>query len=285
METVLEASQPQPAEGEKLTQTQAADVQPAIPMGLTSPSPEPLRTEPLQQLPTPVQEPAALLDASVAQEAATAIPAQVTEPTLEPTLMPTVAPTTLEPTLNPAPVTPMPQQPTIATQTNSERDEADPTATPVPTVTCLEGPGTFEICVTARTARPTPKYPALERLSIPVQNIEDRLWEARERGESTVDIPNVFITVIMEQDESIQPVVDYLEDNDIPHARTLKIGNADGIFAGTVAIYDIHWGSEYTRANLFAVIPATMVLPIHRMDGIKWMLDGMETYEGLSTPR
>ena len=100
-----------------------------------------------------------------------------------------------------------------------------------------------------------------------------------------MDIPNVFITVIMEQDESIQPVVDYLENNDIPHARTLKIGNNDGILAKTVAIYGISWGSTRNRANLFAVVPATLVRTIHRMDGVKWTIDGWETYEGFSTPR
>ncbi len=166
----------------------------------------------------------------------------------------------------------------------------EPTATPTPEPTptperCLQGPGDLEICVADRvTARPTPQYPELRNLNVPVQETERKLREARERGdaESTVDVPNVFTVIYMEEGEEVQPVVDYLKSKNIPHMHDLGIEfSANGILKGTVAIYETYTGAA-GRQHVYTVIPATLVTSVQSLVGVDKVIDGMQTYQGFN---
>ena len=212
-----------------------------------------------------------------------------------PTPTPMGTPTTLVPTNTPPPPT-LAALPNVPILQNKNEDNADPTpeptATPEPTSTpdrCLQGPGTFEICITDQvTAQPTPKYPELFDLSIPIQETERKQREARERGDaqSTVDVPNLFVLVIMEDGESIQSVVDYLEENGVSRRFEMDIEDpVAAIMAGTVAIYDIYDPPGISPHNLYAVIPATLVRQVNSLDGVQGTVNGISHYHGINKMR
>lgn len=197
------------------------------------------------------------------------------EPTPEPTPEPTEEPTperTEEPEPTPEPTVEPTSEPTVT---------PEPTATPVRSLRCYtyqDGEKCFYIGIT-----PTPRYPdVVDQLGIPAQEAEDAIAEARAGagGQSdsanAVVVPNLKIVVVMDAGASPNPVLEWMEDQNLVYDHTRGRGWLERWRDDVPGIYVVHTfgADELTGGYVYAVLPAHWIVPLRKVNGVSHLMDG-----------
>ena len=251
----LPATQPAAGGG---AETAAETEQPtAIP---TAESVDPTATPTAETAATPTPEPIA------ATETPTSEPAMPTD---------TPTPEVLAKAAMPVPATPE----KVAPQETENKESPEPTATPTPRPTFCFQQGDGEICINEPLPTPTPKYPVLHEFSRYAQEAEEAQAAADQAGGASgqpeVKVRKVFVRIILSSGASGEPMLAWLQSNGVPLTTNWPYGLENNL----VAIYADSFTAKSATGSIYAIVPASLLIPLSQQPGFAGIEDACRTSE------
>ena len=234
--------------------------------------------DPEQPTAIPTAESADPTATPTAETAATPTPepiAATETPTSEPA-MPTDTPTPEVLAKAAVPVTATPEK--AAPQETENTESPEPTATPTPRPTFCFQQGDGEICINEPLPTPTPKYPVLHEFSRYAQEAEEAQANADQAGgasgQTEVKVRKVFVRIILSSGASGEPMLAWLQNNGVPLTRDWPYGIKNNL----VEIYGYGFEADSASGFIYAIVPASLLLPLSQQPGFAGIEDACRTF-------
>ena len=211
----------------------------------------------------------------VAAIAETPTPEPLTTPTPEPAMpTDTPAPEVLAKAVVPAPEVPE----KVAAQETENTESPEPTATPTPRPTICFREGDGFVCIDEPPPAPTPKYPNLSEFSLYAQEAEEAQANADQvggaSGQSTVKVRKVFVRIILSSGASGEPMLAWLQNNGVPLTTNWPYGIKNNL----VEIYGYSFTAKSATGSIYAIVPASLLLPLSQQPGFAGIEDACLTF-------
>ena len=171
------------------------------------------------------------------------------------------------------------EEPTVTPTTESEEPIATPTPetekptqTSPPTICLQQVDG--EICFEKPQPTPTPKYPVLGEFSRYAQEDEEAQADAGQAGgasgQSEVKVtPKLFVRISLLSGASGEPMLAWLQSNGVPLTTNWPYGIENNL----VAIYGYGFESDSPDGYIYAIVPASLLLPLSQQTGFAGIED------------
>ena len=268
--------QPIPNEGDTRPEAPQAEG------GSEEPEEEPTATPPVAGKPAVGAMPAPGLDYSNAtptREIATVADTPTPEPSTTPTPEPAAPTDTPAPEVLAKAAVPAPEVPEkVAAQETENSESPEPTATPTPRPTLCFQQGDGEICINEPLPVPTPKYPVLGDFSRYAQEAEESQADASQvggaSGQTEVNVRKVFVRINLSSGASGEPMLAWLQSNGVPLTTDWPYGIENNL----VEIYGYSFTAKSATGSIYAIVPASLLLPLSQQMGFAGIEDACLTF-------